>query len=57
VLVYRQGLRAVKSCVLCQYPTRAEDSKKLCVVSVCREGLWRVRSCVLCQYVDRDLGQ
>jgi hypothetical protein len=34
VSVCRQGLRAVRSCVLCQYLTGAEDSKKVCVVSV-----------------------
>ena len=43
---------------LCVVSVRGvEDSKKLCVVSVCGQRLWRVRSCVLCQYVDRDLGQ
>ena len=43
---------------LCVVSVRGvEDSKKLCVVSVCRQGPWRVGSFVLCQYVDRDLGQ
>ena len=69
--VCRQGLRAVRSCVLCQYltgaeesnklcvvsVTGAEDSEKLCVVSVCRQGLCTVRSCVLCEYIDRGCVQ
>ena len=44
--VCRLGLRAVRSCVLLQYLTGAEDSKRLCVVSV--TGAGDIKKAVCC---------